>query len=175
MRVHFLVQFIAVAFVSISGLHASGPELNRAMPNPPLNNLSSWNTHGNHTVKNFKHSHGPDGLHIDVWTPVEAGRYPTVAFASAFGLNAPVSGYSDLFSRLASHGIIIAGVSKLNDPDYPKLASEVATAVRWMQQNLTAAIVASGCPAVADMGQLVLWIGSALWRALLFCGTGSWW
>ena len=92
-----------------------------------------------------------DGIHCEVWAPQEPGLYPTVAFASAFGLNTPVHVYNGLFQRLASHGVVVAGFSKLNNPNYPHLALDFAEAVKWMETNLTAAMKSHGIMSTADV------------------------
>jgi len=86
-----------------------------------------------------------------VWSPKEQGSYPTIGFATAFGLITPSSTYSKLFTRLASHGVVIAAFSKLNNPNYPHLALEFSAVLEWMSSNLTQAIQAKGLPAVADV------------------------
>jgi len=78
-----------------------------------------------------------------------------MAFASAFGMNAPVSLYGKLFSRVASHGVIVAGVSKINNPNYPLLAHEFSHSLEWLQSNLSAAIAASGAKGAPNMSRLV--------------------
>jgi len=115
---------------------------------------------GNHTVKSFVVSPPqgtPDGVYVHVWTPCDPGQYPTLAFASAFGMNFPARFYDKLFSRLASHGVVIAAVSKFNDPDYPTLARDMAAAVDWMAANHSSAIQKQvGCGALADVGGRLL-------------------
>ena len=94
---------------------------------------------------------GVDGLHCEVWAPRELGEYPTVAFASAFGMITPSRVYSKLFERLASHGVVVAGFSKINNPNYPILAAEFGHAVNWMEANLTGTLSSHGLAAVADV------------------------
>merc|ERR1719424_783676 len=76
---------------------------------------------GNYTVQEFSLNPELNGLHGHVWSPKEQGSYPTIGFATAFGLITPSSTYSKLFTRLASHGVVIAAFSKLNNPNYPHL------------------------------------------------------
>merc|ERR1711937_881605 len=139
---------------------------------------SPWQP-GDHSVTSFSFSPKLLDMHLQVWTPAESGRYRTVVFASSFGLNTPTSAYSKLMARLASHGLIIVGLSKLNSPDYPKLAAEVAHVITWIETNVNAAIAeySHSTAVIADTKQLVLMAHSAgnhvMARMLQSEGCGS--
>lgn len=80
------------------------------------------------------------GLHAHAWAPKSPGSYPVIAFASAFGLNTPVTLYNALFTRIAAHGAVVVGFHKFNNPDYPQLGADLAAAVDWLAANLTVSL-----------------------------------
>jgi len=102
----------------------------------------------------------------DYWVHVYAAKsnmsLPTIFFVSGFGANAPVFGYSDLLTRIASKGYIIVGVDRLSVPNYPKEALRFMDVLTWAKAgSLKAEMVKKGLLASPDLDRATVMAQSA--------------
>jgi len=102
----------------------------------------------------------------DYWVHVYSAQsnvsLPTIFFVSGFGANAPVFGYSDLLTRIASKGYIIVGVDRLSVPNYPKEASRFMDVLTWAKEgNLKTEMVKKGLTATPDLDRSTVMAQSA--------------
>merc|ERR1712194_55009 len=92
----------------------------------------------------------------DYWVHLYAAKsnmsLPTIFFVAGFGANAPVFGYSDLLTRIASKGYIIVGVDRLSIPNYPKEALRFRDVLTWAKAGgLKAEMLKKGLLASPDL------------------------
>jgi len=90
-----------------------------------------------------------------VYAPKSNQSFPTIFFVTGFGANAPVSGYSDLLTRIANKGYVVAALHRLGMPNYPKEARELQDAVAWAKAgNLKEQMVAQKFVASPDFDRM---------------------
>lgn len=68
---------------------------------------------------------------VHIYAPKTSASFPTIFFVSGFGGDAPVFGYSDLLTRIASKGYIVVGLDHLRVPRYPKEAKQFLEVMTW--------------------------------------------
>jgi len=68
---------------------------------------------------------------LTVFAPNSNESFPVIFFLTGFGGNAPVRGYSDLLTKIANKGYIIAALQRTGVPSYPKEAWEVHDVMTW--------------------------------------------
>merc|ERR1712190_248557 len=102
----------------------------------------------------------------DYWVHVYAAKtnatLPTIFFVSGFGADAPVFGYSDLLTKIASKGYVIVGVDRLSIPSYPKEARRFVDVLAWAKNgSLKQEMAKKGLAATPDLDSTVVMAQSA--------------
>lgn len=92
-----------------------------------------------------------------VFAPKSNKSFPTIFFVTGFGADMPVSGYSDLLTRIANKGYVVAGLHRLGMPNYPKEARELQDVVTWAKAgNLKEQMVAHKFVASPDLNRMAV-------------------
>jgi len=99
---------------------------------------------------------------VHVYAANTKAALPTIFFVSGFGANAPVFGYSDLLTKIASKGYVIVGVDRLSIPNYPKEARKFMDVLAWAKSgSLKQEMVKKGLTATPDLDSTVVMAQSA--------------
>merc|ERR1712228_649866 len=99
---------------------------------------------------------------VHVYAANSSQSLPTIFFVSGFGADAPVSGYGDLLTQIASKGYVIVGLDRLSVPDYPKEALRFMDVLSWAKAgSLKAEMLKKGLAATPDLDRTTVMAQSA--------------
>jgi pimeloyl-ACP methyl ester carboxylesterase len=102
-------------------------------------------TNGNYSVETipfWRNGTALDNYIMTVFSPRIANEssgsnsFPVLFFIGGFGADVPALFYTDVMNSIASHGVIIAGLWKVQFPNYPRMAKDVLDIVETLQTNL---------------------------------------
>jgi hypothetical protein len=107
-------------------------------------------------------THDDPDYWVHIYAPQSNKSFPTIFFVSGFGANAPVFGYSDLLTSIATRGYIIVGVDRLSVPNYPKEAKQFMDVMTWAKAgNLKAEMAKKKLAATPDLNRATVMAQSA--------------
>jgi len=68
---------------------------------------------------------------VHVWAPETETSVPVFFFMGGFAGDAPVTMYGQVLSSIASSGVYVVGLSRLQVPNYPKEAQALSALIEW--------------------------------------------
>lgn len=97
--------------------------------------------------------------HIGVFVPAQCsdasqppeGTLPVILFSTGFGDIIPEQLYSQALMLMASQGIYVVGVDKIQLPDPAAEAEQLSRVIAWLEANLSSAVIANILPRPAQL------------------------